>query len=125
MGFNRIRSDSILSGTIPSIAAKPRQERSQREQPPPEQPFLGRGVSPNPSADAIVSAARQRLWAAEVACYYAQKRFSQTGAAVDRLLWQDDQEEVSRAVASLEAVEQAPPSGRGFLTQPLNDILLE
>lgn len=55
----------------------------------------------------MARAARQRLWAAEVACYYAQKRFSQTSMKSDRLLWQDDQEEVHRAVTSLEAAEQA------------------
>ncbi len=71
------------------------------------QPQPERLVAPRPSADALARAARQRLWAAEVACYYAQKRFSQTGAAVDRLLWQDDQEEVRRAVTALEAAEQA------------------
>ncbi len=31
--------------------------------------------------------ARQRLWAADVACYYAQKRYSQTRDAKDRQIW--------------------------------------
>jgi len=82
------------------MATKSGETQSRETQPQPD-----RFVAPRPSADA--RAARQRLWAAEVACYYAQKRFSQTGAAVDRRLWQDDQEEVRRAVTALEAAEQA------------------
>ncbi len=64
-------------------------------------------VAPKPSADAVALAARQRLWAAAVACYYAQKRFSQTNTEADCRFWQNAQQEVRRAVTALEAAEQA------------------
>jgi hypothetical protein len=51
--------------------------------------------------------ARRRLWAAEVACYYAQKRFSRTEDAKDRLIWQGYQKESKEALAAVREAEAA------------------
>jgi len=51
--------------------------------------------------------ARQRLWAADVSCYYAQRRFSQTDRAADRRIWQDCQRETEEAVATVREAERA------------------
>ena len=53
--------------------------------------------------------ARWRLWAADIACYYAQRRFSQTGKATDRRIWESCQQEMQAAVAS---VREAEPGAR-------------
>ncbi len=84
------------------MATQSREQKSGEANPQPE-----RLVAPRPSGNAVARAARQRLWAAEVACYYAQKRFSQTSTEADRRFWQDAQQEVRRAVTALEAAEQA------------------
>ena len=72
-------------------------EKQQPQKPPAQKPL----------ADTVVTAARHQVWAADVACFYAQKRFSETGTPSDRRLWQERQEDARRAVASLEAAEQA------------------
>ena len=56
------------------------------------------------ASEGVARSARQRLWAADVACYYAQRRFSQTGRAADRLIWESCQQETQKA---LTAVRQA------------------
>ncbi len=56
---------------------------------------------------ASVRSARRRLWAADAACYYAQKRYSQTSRLSDRQLWESRQREVQQAVKDVEAPEQA------------------
>ena len=56
---------------------------------------------------AAVRSARQRLWAADAACYYAQKRFSQTENGKDRLLWEKHQKESQEALAAVRAAEEA------------------
>ncbi len=51
--------------------------------------------------------ARQRLWAADVACYYAQRRFSQTGKAADRIMWEGCQEETQKALVAVREAGRA------------------
>jgi len=57
--------------------------------------------------DAIARSARQRLWAADVACYYAQRRFSQTGKATDRRTWESCQQETQNTLSSVREAERA------------------
>jgi len=52
---------------------------------------------------------RQRLWAADVSCYYAQRRFSQTGRAADRRIWESCQQETQAALAAVRAAERRLP----------------
>lgn len=54
-----------------------------------------------------VRAARRRLWAADVACFYAQRRFDQSGRDADRKIWQARTQEVREAAAALETAEEA------------------
>lgn len=57
--------------------------------------------------DGVARPARQRLWAADVACYYAQRRFSQTGRSADRLIWESCQRETQNALAAVREAERA------------------
>jgi hypothetical protein len=57
--------------------------------------------------EGVARSARQRLWAADVACYYAQRRFSQTGRAADRLIWESCQQETQNALAAVREAERA------------------
>ena len=54
----------------------------------------------------------QRLWAADVSCYYAQRRFNQTGRAIDQRIWQDCQREAQDAVAAVQEAERALAASR-------------
>ena len=56
--------------------------------------------------EGVARSARQRLWAAGVACYYAQRRFSQTGRAADRLIWESCQQETQNALAAVREAER-------------------
>jgi hypothetical protein len=53
-----------------------------------------------------VRSARQRLWAADAACYYAQRRFSQTENPKDRLIWERYQKEGQEALVAVRAAEK-------------------
>ena len=50
---------------------------------------------------AAARSARRRLWAADSARHYAQRRFSKTENARDRLIWQNCQKESQGGVSSL------------------------
>lgn len=52
-------------------------------------------------------AARQRLWAADVACFYAKRRFDQSGRDADRQVWRARTQEAREAATALEAAEEA------------------
>lgn len=56
----------------------------------PERPCssLASSASGYSAPEGVARSARQRLWAADVACYYAQRRFSQTGKAADLRIWE-------------------------------------
>lgn len=51
--------------------------------------------------------ARRRLWAADVARYYAQKRYNQTEAPKDRQIWEGCQKESQGAEAAVREAERA------------------
>lgn len=57
--------------------------------------------------EGVARSARQRLWAADVACYYAQRRFSQTGRDADRRIWESCQQETQKALAAVREAERA------------------
>lgn len=57
--------------------------------------------------DGVARSARRRLWAADVACYYAQRRFNQTGRAADRLIWESCRQETQNALTAVREAERA------------------
>lgn len=57
--------------------------------------------------EGVARSARPRLWAADVAYYYAQRRFSQTGRAADRLIWESCQQETQKALMAVWEAERA------------------
>ena len=64
--------------------------------------------APVPTAQEVAArSARRRLWAADVACYYAQKRFGQSEDAKDHQQWQSRQKESQEAAAAVREAEQA------------------
>jgi len=50
--------------------------------------------------------ARRRLWAADVARYYAQKRYNQTEAPKDRQIWEGCQRKFQEAAAAVREAER-------------------
>ena len=50
--------------------------------------------------------ARQRLWAADVACYYAHQRYLRTGDDSHRRIWQEREQESRAAADALREAEQ-------------------
>ena len=68
---------------------------------------LASSASDFPAPAGAARSARQRLWTADVACYYAQRRFSQTGRAADRLIWESCRQETQKALAAVREAERA------------------
>jgi len=64
-------------------------------------------TAPFTAPEGAARSARQRLWAADVACYYAQRRFSQTGRDADRRIWESCQQETQKALAAVREAERA------------------
>jgi mannose/cellobiose epimerase-like protein (N-acyl-D-glucosamine 2-epimerase family) len=52
-------------------------------------------------------AARRRCWDTDTACFYAKRRFDQSGRDEDRLVWRDREQEAREAATALEAAEEA------------------
>jgi hypothetical protein len=62
-------------------------------------------VAPDP-AEAVLLA-RERVWVADTACYYAHRRFQQSGSAADREAWEARRRASDEAVEALRACEAA------------------
>ena len=60
---------------------------------------LASSASDFTAPEGVARSPRQRLWAPDVACYYAQRWFNQTGRATDRLIWESCQQERQKARA--------------------------
>ena len=68
---------------------------------------LASSASDFSAPEGAARSARQRLWAADVACYYAQRRFSQTGRAADRLIWESCQQETQKVLTAVQEAYRA------------------
>ena len=63
-------------------------------------------------AEQGLSEARQRVWAAESACYYAHRRYVQSGAEADQAVWLTRNKERVAAVAGLQRAERTLAEAR-------------
>ena len=59
-----------------------------------------------PDAAAGVRRARERVWVADTACYYAHRRFLQSGTTADREAWEARLRECVAAVEALRRAER-------------------
>ena len=65
----------------------------------------GAGPADRDTAEAVRQA-RERVWVADTACYYAHRRFQQSRGAADREAWAMRRRECEAAVEALRQAER-------------------